>query len=216
MKKRLFPLVGVYILYLTVGSALAGSNLSSVYAMIKDRETSQSVEDVLKSVLDMAEAGDNFSTRKELRIKNDSSTESSALEYCRDDELGVRLLCDPQWYLQAEKDSLFLIISQIPRVTLEIAKLDTGMISLSQLSRMYFDEEGYYQDGFAVEDVRVKNFPAIKVKAFSKDFPAIRIVDYYFLKGSDLYGLFFSVEPKEEWDRYKFLFQEVAQSFVFL
>lgn len=138
------------------------------------------------------------------------------LQYCLDDDLGIKMLCNAEWEYQEGDNAILLLVSEEPTVTITITKLGEDFRYLEQLNRDFLYSLGEYKDGFKTESVKIADRKAIKVKAFSSQYPDIRILDYYFVHDSSLYGLLFSINPKEEWDNYKFLFQKLANSFEFI
>jgi len=142
--------------------------------------------------------------------------ESIQLEYCSDEILGVRFLCNSNWEVRAEAGTIMIIISADPAVTMTVAKSYTPIATLSQLDEETLTELGQYAEGFSVERVTLAGREALKVKAFPIDYPQARLVDYYLLNDLDFYSLLFSIDPKEEWDKYKFLIQKIADSFYFI
>ncbi len=218
MKFYLYFVILIFTLFchVFVLESLADSTSSNHLVMIIKKDNARTVKNILREVIEQKEkldeslVGNKEEKMKLNRFKNET------LQYCRDDELGIRILCNPQWHLRAEDKSLLLIISQNPRVTMEIAKLNKRIKSLNQLNRFYFEDVGYYAEGFATEKISLDDLTAIKVKAYSKDFPQIRIIDYYFLRGEEMYVLFFSVDPQEKWNDFKFLIEKVAKSVKFI
>ena len=77
----------------------------------------------------------------------------------------------------------------------------------------YLRERGLYAQGFQVERVQFLDGEAVHVKAISSNYPDIRLSDYFFIKNNAVYGILFSVKPREEWDHYKFDIQKIIQSF---
>ena len=150
-----------------------------------------------------------------IRASQPDGTDQSFLRYCSDETLKVRLLCSRDWAVEEHEDALFMVISEDPVVTLTISKIKPSVKFLGQLNKTNLEAIGQYQQGFQVEEVSVGKEKALKVKAFSKTYPEIRLLDYYFVHDAHLYGLLFSVDPKEEWEHYQFLIQKIANSFEF-
>ena len=145
-----------------------------------------------------------------------ADTSKEDLLTCKDEELGVRLLCNPDWELQTDKETILIIISSDPAVTLTIARQKTPLISVEQLSNTLLTELGQYEEGFDTERIHLAGQEAIKVKGFYKSYPQIRLLDYYLIHNSSLYMVLFSVNPKEKWDDYKFLIKRITESLSFL
>jgi hypothetical protein len=134
---------------------------------------------------------------------------------CWDPDLGVRFFCDGAWRMEMDDNILFLVLSEDPAVTFAIAKIDKNIKYLSQLNRERLSDIGQYHDGFRAEYVDVAGHKALKVKAFARKYPGIRLLDYYVLHHNDLYGFMFSIEPKKAWDDYKFDLQKIVRSLSF-
>ena len=99
---------------------------------------------------------------------------------------------------------------------MKIVKVDMDILFIQQLSRDKLEAMERYSQGFVVDEVEVAGVKAIKVKAFLKEDSQTRLCDYYFVRNKTLYSLMFSVTPKEQWNKYKFLFQDVVSHFEFI
>ncbi|MFP4473597.1 MAG: hypothetical protein ACLFPX_07025 [Candidatus Omnitrophota bacterium] len=137
------------------------------------------------------------------------------LESCFDDQLEVRFDCHPDWEVHFNDQSDIFVISEDPAVLLTIARRETDFKSLEQLTPGVLEEFAQYADGFRTERVSIDGIPAIRVKAFDRTYPQIRLADHYFLKDGYLYMIFFSVTPRKAWDDYRYLLRDVLQSFQF-
>ncbi len=135
--------------------------------------------------------------------------------FCENEELGIRYFCSPQWKRRDIDNAVLMIISSEPAVTLTITKIDSNIIFLEQLTKSLLDEKGLYADGFETGWKTFGDKKAIQVKAFSKQYSGRRLLDYYFMHNSELYAVLFSVHPKEQWDKYKFLIKQIRESFQF-
>ena len=144
------------------------------------------------------------------------ATDALLLHTCRDDQFGVKFLCDTNWELEIHDDAVLLIISSDPAVTMTVAKTATPLTYLSQMNIKFLEDMGNYSDGFQTEQTRLAGHDAVKVKAFSREFPEVRVLDYYILRDKNLYSVLFSVNPKEEWERYKFFIKQIVDSFSFI
>ena len=139
-----------------------------------------------------------------------------SLIYCVDEELGVRMLCDKDWSLREGREALLLVVNSDPAVTITIVKIKDNVKLIDQVTNKQFVELGEYRDNFAKEFVLLGGERSVKIKGFSRKFPEMRLADYYVVHSGKLYGLLFSVDPMDEWDKYKFLFKKVADSFSFI
>jgi hypothetical protein len=136
-----------------------------------------------------------------------------APDKCADSEFGFEFFCDPNWKWKRVKDTMMIIISTKPMVTCTIAKLDSPIKYLSQLTDDVLVKKQLYQDGFHTERVKFLDREAIHVKAMSRNFDNIRLSDYFFVRHQALYGILFSVYPSEEWENYKFAVKKILESF---
>lgn len=132
---------------------------------------------------------------------------------CADSEFGVEFACEPAWKWKRTNDAILIIISSKPMVTMTISRVDSPIKFLGQITDAYLRERGLYAEGFQVEKVKFLDGEAVHVKAISRDYPDIRLSDYFFIKNNSLYGVLFSVKPVGEWDKYKFDLREIIQSF---
>jgi len=138
------------------------------------------------------------------------------LQVCTDDKLRVKFLCNPDWALETEADAMLIVISEDPAVTMTIAKSKSPVIFLGQLTKEALQEMGQYAEGFSQEKAKLASGDAIKVQGFSREFPEIRLLDYYLLHDLSLYSVLFSVNPKEKFDDFGPLLNQIADSFGFL
>ncbi len=138
------------------------------------------------------------------------------LHICRDEKLGIRLLCDPDWELQADPNAILIIISSEPQVTLTIGKSKESVNSLTQLSRPILQEIGQYAASFTTQKVRLDNIDTIKVEGHLKEYPENRIEDYYLIRNSSLYTILFSVDPEDQWQNYESLLKRILSSIEFI
>ena len=148
---------------------------------------------------------------------SDLPSQTVAHQVCSEEKtLKVQFLCNPDWQLQTEKNAMHLIISDDPAVTLTIAKADSPVIFIEQLTDKALKAMGQYQDGFFKARVKVASQDAVKVEGLSEQFPEIRLVDFYVIHDLSLYSILFSVNPKGEWFRYAAVLEKIIQSFQFM
>ena len=147
---------------------------------------------------------------------NEMNVEMGPDDMCQVKDLGVKFLCQKDWAIRPVDDAVLVIISAEPDVTLIVARIDSRIKFLSQLTNSFLETKERYARGFRTERVKFADREAIKVKAFAKDKPQKRLLDYYFINDSSLYGVLFSVKPKEDTDDYKFLFQDIIDRFEFI
>ncbi len=144
--------------------------------------------------------------RETVNLENPEYDDSHELtiDKCMDSEFGIEFSCDPNWKWKRVEEAMLIIISSRPMVTMTITKVDAPFKLLGQITDNYLKKKGLYADGFKAERVNFLNGEAVHVKAMSRDYPDIRLSDYFFIKNGAMYGILFSVKPKEEWDKYKF------------
>ncbi|HBG61857.1 MAG: hypothetical protein A2Y03_03280 [Omnitrophica WOR_2 bacterium GWF2_38_59] len=157
----------------------------------------------------------NQSNETKPAIKTIKRLNDSELITCTIDKFGIKFSCDPHWTIQDIDNNIFVTISNTPSVILTFAKIDSKITFAHQISFEFLEQRNLYADGFKMEDVKFANKNAIKVKAFSKTEPDMRRSDYFLIDGSALYGILFSVYPKESWDDFKFVLKTVEDSIVF-
>jgi len=138
-----------------------------------------------------------------------------ALYKCTDKKIGVSLLCNEEWRLHEGKESILLVMYRNPAVTLTVTRISKELKFLTQLDKDSLKSLGNYKDGFRSDYDTIAGEKAIKVNGFSEEYPNIRLQDYYVLHNGQLYGFLFSVNPKQEWDSYKFLIKKMSESFEF-
>lgn len=157
-----------------------------------------------------------YDEKAELLEKVDQSLNNNTVtsNICSDSEFGVEFYCDPNWNWRRVEDAILIIISEKPLVTMSITKINSPFKFLGQVSNVFLKEKMLYQDGFQTERVQFLGGEAVHVKAVSMNFPDIRLSDYFFIRNNALYGVLFSVHPKNEWVNYQFTIQKIVQSFT--
>ena len=149
-------------------------------------------------------------------FNTDPETYMAEFEVCRDPELKVTFQCHPDWRIHHVDDAVIIVISkENPVMTLTVSTFDTNIRFLGQINSRMLKERGLYADGFSMENVEFAQKPAVKVKAYAKDNSERRLVDFFFIQDETLYGVLFTVQPKEAWEEEQFLIQKVLDSFVF-
>jgi hypothetical protein len=134
------------------------------------------------------------------------------LHPCRDEHIGVELLCNHNWKQEIEPHAVMMIISADPAVLLTVTRSDQPMTGLDELTNDRLKTMGQYADGFKVEQTKIGDDQAIRVEGFAAKYPEMRLLDFYVIHDYTLYSFLFSVNPKEDWDNYKVLFGKIAQS----
>ena len=148
--------------------------------------------------------------------KSSNTIGAIELHECKDAKLKIQFLCYPDWELQTEKDTVLIIVSKDPLVTITIAKSDDAPISLRQLTPRALKEMGQYADGFETQNVVINGQGGVEVKGRSLTHPKARFLDYYIVRHGELYSLLFSVEPHERWRDYEPLLIKIKDSVRFL
>ena len=138
-----------------------------------------------------------------------------SLKQCRDNELGIGFLCEFGWQQRKVDHALIITIHTDPDVKMKVLMIPIDIKYIQQLSHERLSALGKYKEGFVIEETQVAGLNAIKIKAFAKEDPNIRLSDYYFVRNESLYSVLFSINPKDAWDEYKFLFQEIIDSLAF-
>lgn len=135
------------------------------------------------------------------------------LQLCREEKLGVELLCNRNWKQELDRDqAVMMIISQDPAVLLTVARSKVPVSGIEELTREKVRFLGHYAKGFKMAKVTINGSPAIMVEGFSEDFPETRLLDYYVVHDFQLYSFLFSVDPKEAWTDYSVLCAKIAES----
>ncbi len=138
------------------------------------------------------------------------------LQPCKDNKVGLKLLCNQDWKLREEEETLFMVIFNDPAVTLTISKSQTFYSSLDQLTDPILQVLGQYGPGFTTQRFSVGGQEALEVDGYAEQYPEIRLRDYYLIHNSQLYSLLFSVNPRERWEDYQSLFEKIIRSVEFL
>jgi len=158
-----------------------------------------------------------FFTWGEALTLNESLPDSSGIHWktCVNQPLEIKYLCREDWKVRDVDGSVLIIISSDPTVTLTITKIDSSVNFLSQLTQPALQDMDLYAEGFQTEQVNFAGRDALKVKAISKKYSDIRILDYFLVHDRNLYGVLFSVYPKEHWENYQFIIKKIVESFEF-
>jgi len=136
------------------------------------------------------------------------------LHLCRDDHLGVELLCNRKWKQDKEDNVVMMVIEEDPAVLLTVARMEKPVTGIEELTADRIKILGQYADGFKTQRVRVGGDEAVKVEGFSEPFPEMRLMDFYVVHDYTLYSFLFSVNSKDEWDNYTVLFDKIVESIV--
>ncbi len=134
---------------------------------------------------------------------------------CVNKDLGITFYCNPNWEMTNTKNKLIITISTYPHVTFTVEKLNSKMNFLSQINRFNLESMNRYAEGFGTEHITIANRETLKIKAYSKKNPYVRLSDYYLINNLALYRISFSVNDKDDWDKYKFLIRDIMKSFNF-
>ena len=138
------------------------------------------------------------------------------LQSCSDQKLGIKFLCNPDWDLETQNDAMLITISDNPRVLLTIMKSTQSVLLLEQLTERMLTSIVDYKDGFTKNRIPFAGGEAMAVEGSLESAPQIRVLDYYVIHDNSLYGILFSVEPKEKWDDYKGVIDTIAKSIEFV
>jgi len=144
---------------------------------------------------------------------NLSKTSQQKFEICSNQRFGFEYLCDASWPSQTDGESELIILSKNPLVVFVIQTVDPYVVYLEQISQEFLNKKKYYAEGFSMEESEFAGQQAIKVKGYSRFYPGIRRLDYFFIYNSTLYGVLISVSPKEKWDEQKHIIQKIVESF---
>ena len=167
-----------------------------------------------KQKSDVSEAVKTVKLPNELKQYQESDRR---LKSCTEKNLRIKYLCDFSWVdLHENPDMMFVDISENPSVKFKFLKIDIDILTIHQLSREKLQAIGQYGDGFVTEATTVAGYEAIKVKAFARENPDVRLTDYYFVKDHSLYSVMFSVNPKTEWDNFQFTIRDIVNSIEFM
>jgi len=134
---------------------------------------------------------------------------------CYDQTLNVHFICRPEWTIVTEDNGFSLILARDQSAMMTVIKIDQPFKFLYQLNMETLQALGNYAQGFSKEDATFAGETAFKIKAFADTTPPSRLTDYYLMHEGALYRVSFSVQPKERWDEYKFLMQELSNGFGF-
>ena len=143
-------------------------------------------------------------------------SKSIDLHECSEKKLGLKFLCNPDWIIETDKDSILIVISDEPAVTMTLAQAKSPVIFFEQLNDEALTGMGQYENGFTRKQISIGGEKAWQVKGFSKGYPEIQLLDFYFIHDFKLYSVLFSVDPKQDFDNYEELFTRMAQSITFL
>jgi hypothetical protein len=149
-----------------------------------------------------AVAQEEFSS---LEISADQNT-------CTDRRLNLRFYCENGWKIQQADEAVLVVASSDPMVTLIVARIDSSITLLGQMTKKILDDMKQYRNGYMTEYVTYNDQQFFRVKALAQSDSEKRILDHYFIHEGKLYSILFSVKPKAKWDEHKFLIEKVLQS----
>jgi len=137
------------------------------------------------------------------------------LRKCVSDEIGVTFACDPSWKLNRQGKLLKIMISEIPRIQMDIEESEQTIHFMSEINEQAFASMGRYEEGFHFEHLTHCNREMIKINGYLKGNPQARVSDFYLIDHLHLHAVKFTVDPKEVWESYKWLIKEIVDSFSF-
>lgn len=144
------------------------------------------------------------------------STENQESNICVNPKLGIQFYCEDKWKVRMLDDAVLVVISSEPMATVTVARIDTDIKYLSQLTHKVLKDKELYKEGFRAERSKLGGKDTLQIKAFSKQYADRRVLDFFFIHEEALYGVLFAVYPKDSWDQYKFLIKNIVDSFEFL
>ncbi len=148
------------------------------------------------------------------RAEEKDRSEKGKWATCTVENSGVKFRCNRDWPVERVEDRLTMFtISEDPFITVTITRFDGEMKYIQQLTRSFFSSRDIFLDNFQEEEVTFAGQPAVKLKAFFKEEPDMRSTGYYYIYDSSLHSVLFAIYPKEKWDEYKFMLQDIANSF---
>jgi len=135
---------------------------------------------------------------------------------CVNPNLGISFYCNPNWKIKSTKKMMTTTISTYPNVIFTVEKTNSRMGFLSQINQLSLESMNLYAKGFGTEHIKIAGRETLKIKAFSKKNPDIRLADYYLIHDLTLYRISFLVNDKDAWDKYKFLIKSIIESLDFV
>ncbi len=135
---------------------------------------------------------------------------------CFDERLGVRFACNRHWELQSEDGVILLIIDHSPDVTLTIAKSDRYVSRLDALTPEVLAELGQYREGFRSQKVSLANATGVQVEGEARGLPGMKLYDHYLFHRGKFYSILFSVDPADQWPKYRTVIEKILGSLEFI
>jgi len=140
--------------------------------------------------------------------------ESEKWATCYVESSGVKFRCNLDWPVERVEDRLTMFtISEDPFITVTITRFDGEMQYIQQLTRSFFESRNIFLENFQKEEITFAGQEARKLKAFFKEEPDMRSTGYYYIHNSSLHSVLFAIYPRAKWDEYKFMIQEIVDSF---
>lgn len=138
------------------------------------------------------------------------------LQLCREEKLGVELLCNRKWKQEIDRDrAVLMVINPDPAVLLTVARSQEAVIGIEELTRETVRNMGKYADGFRIRKVMIGGSPALRVEGYSENFPETHSTDHYVVYDYRLYSFLFSVDPADKWNDYSVLLDRIIASVRF-
>ena len=144
-----------------------------------------------------------------------NTSQTIELHECSEKKLGLKFLCNLDWIIETDKDAILVVMADEPAVTMTLAQAKSPVIFFEQLDDEALKGMGQYVSGFTKKQILIGGEKAWQIKGFSKGYPEIQLLDFYFIHDLKLYSVLFSVDPKQDFDNYEELFTRIAQSIVF-
>ncbi len=147
-----------------------------------------------------------------------AAADKANLTSCIDKNLGFKIKCSPNWSRDARPHELLFLIENKPNhvVVLTVAKFQKKDLELKDLTPIYLRSRFHYTHDFKMGDSQIAGRKAIVAIAQPLGYPGVQLLDYYVVKGADLYRISFSVNTRNRYKDYEPLFSELIHSFEFL
>ena len=137
---------------------------------------------------------------------------------CGDRKMEFKVLCNPRWPTQRNTQSLKLIIDDVDsqEVSVTVSKSEEAGLVLSDLTPTALKRVFEYADEFKYAKTFVNWKKAIRVEAQPQGQPQTYLLDYFFIRESQLYRISYSAGSAEQFRKYLPLFAKMMRSFEFI
>ena len=137
---------------------------------------------------------------------------------CGDQELQIKILCNPRWLTRRGTNELTMIMAKnlTREVAVTISKSVERGLFYSDLTPAALQRVYGYKEHFKYAKTRIKRQWVIRVEGHPQENGQRHLLDYFFLEDTYLYRISYRTESYDDYRKYLPVFVQMMRSFGFL